>query len=103
MQPWPDVRVIIEQACRDADRRQVRRLARRQAAADLAAVAETAGRGFVSCGHLLACGTAELVGFDMGVRGKRCAAQLAAIGAMAMRERAHLVALEPHRPTEASS
>src|SRR5262249_26334309 len=89
--------------CRDADRRQVRRLAGRQAAAHLAAVPETAGRGFVSCGHLLARDKTELVGFDMGVGSECRSAQLAAIGAMAMRERAHLVDLEPHRATEAAS
>src|SRR4051812_7649673 len=60
VQARPNLGIVVEQTGGDADRLQMTCLAWSQAAADLATIAETAGRGFIAHGHVLACRKSEL-------------------------------------------
>ena len=103
MQHGAHTRIVVQKTCGDADGRQIARLSRREAPANLAALAEAAGRGFVFHHHVVTRDQAEFVRVDMRIGGKRRAGEFAAIDAMAMGERADLIDLEPNAPAQTAS
>src|SRR5258708_39604024 len=87
VQPGPHARIILEQARRHTHRREIRRLAGRQRAADPAEGAKTARSRFVAADQFLAGEPAELSLFHMGEGGEACPGQLAAGRALAIGHR----------------
>ena len=103
VQARPNLGIVVEQTSGDTDRLQITCLAWRQAAAHLATIAETAGRGFIAHGHVLAGQKSELVNFDMSVCCECRAGKLAAIGTMAVCDRSHFIDFKPDRAAQAAS
>jgi hypothetical protein len=103
VQARPNLGIVVEQTGGDTDRLQITCLAWRQAAADLATIPETAGRGFIAYGHVLADQKSEPVNFDVSVRCECRAGKLAAIGTMAVCDRSYLIDFKPDGTAQAAS
>jgi hypothetical protein len=86
VQPGANHRIIVEQACRDAHCGQVWGLAWRGRATNTAKAPEAPGRGFETPHQVATRQQFELAGFHVDETGERRTSQLAAIGAMAMRQ-----------------
>jgi hypothetical protein len=103
VQPGANDWIIVEQACRYAHCWKVWGLAWRGRATDTAKAPEAPGCGFETPHQIATRQQFEFAGLDVDVAGERCSRQLAAIGAMAMCQRAGCIDFEPNATAETGS
>src|SRR5690242_12758376 len=103
MQARPHAGIAIEQSRCDAHRRQVGRLAWRDGTALAAEFAEASWRGLIAGDRVLAGKHPKMLLANVRPRAERCACQLAAVRAMAMRERQHFVDFEANAAAQTAS